>query len=62
MWDINTTPKEGRVINALTIFTGHTSVVEVTITYVARDDYVVWLNSEICFLSESLIGNDAMLN
>jgi len=29
LWDINTAPKEGRVINALTIFTGHTSVVEV---------------------------------
>uniref|UniRef100_A0A5K3FKB4 WD_REPEATS_REGION domain-containing protein n=1 Tax=Mesocestoides corti TaxID=53468 RepID=A0A5K3FKB4_MESCO len=28
MWDINTTPKEGRIIDAQTIFTGHTSVVE----------------------------------
>ena len=31
LWDINTTPKEGRVIDALTIFTGHTSVVEVSL-------------------------------
>ena len=29
LWDINTNPKEGRVIDAFTIFTGHTSVVEV---------------------------------
>ncbi|KAK2186759.1 hypothetical protein NP493_190g06006 [Ridgeia piscesae] len=28
LWDINATPKEGRVIDAQTIFTGHTSVVE----------------------------------
>ncbi|KAH8874667.1 Histone-binding protein RBBP4 [Schistosoma japonicum] len=28
MWDINATPKEGRIIDAQTIFTGHTSVVE----------------------------------
>ncbi|XP_053398300.1 histone-binding protein RBBP4 [Mercenaria mercenaria] len=28
LWDINTNPKEGRVIDAFTIFTGHTSVVE----------------------------------
>ncbi|CAH8580648.1 unnamed protein product [Dicrocoelium dendriticum] len=28
MWDINATPKEGRIIDAKTIFTGHTSVVE----------------------------------
>ncbi|XP_018652867.1 putative retinoblastoma-binding protein 4 (rbbp4) [Schistosoma mansoni] len=27
-WDINATPKEGRIIDAQTIFTGHTSVVE----------------------------------
>nr|CDS23385.1 retinoblastoma binding protein 4 [Echinococcus granulosus] len=28
MWDINATPKEGRIIDAHTMFTGHTSVVE----------------------------------
>ncbi|XP_014784609.1 histone-binding protein RBBP4 isoform X3 [Octopus bimaculoides] len=28
LWDINTPPKEGRVIDAHTVFTGHTSVVE----------------------------------
>ncbi|XP_052243676.1 histone-binding protein RBBP4 isoform X1 [Dreissena polymorpha] len=28
LWDINTNPKENRVIDAFTIFTGHTSVVE----------------------------------
>ncbi|CAH8864041.1 unnamed protein product [Trichobilharzia szidati] len=28
MWDINATPKEGRIIDAQKIFTGHTSVVE----------------------------------
>ncbi len=28
MWDINATPKEGRIIDAQTVFTGHTSVVE----------------------------------
>jgi len=32
LWDINATPKEGRVIDAQTIFTGHTSVVEVRTT------------------------------
>lgn len=31
LWDINTNPKEGRVIDAFTIFTGHTSVVEVSL-------------------------------
>lgn len=29
LWDINQNPKEHRVIEAHTIFTGHTSVVEV---------------------------------
>jgi len=29
LWDINATPKENRVIDAKTIFTGHTAVVEV---------------------------------
>lgn len=29
LWDINQNPKENRVIEAHTIFTGHTSVVEV---------------------------------
>ncbi|VDN16708.1 unnamed protein product, partial [Dibothriocephalus latus] len=28
MWDINAAPKEGRIIDVHTIFTGHTSVVE----------------------------------
>lgn len=28
LWDINATPKENRVIDAKTIFTGHTAVVE----------------------------------
>lgn len=28
MWDINASPKEGRVIEAHSIFTGHSSVVE----------------------------------
>lgn len=31
LWDINATPKEHRVIDAKTIFTGHTAVVEVNI-------------------------------
>ena len=30
LWDINATPKENRVIDAKTIFTGHTAVVEVS--------------------------------
>ena len=30
LWDINATPKENRVIDARTIFTGHTAVVEVS--------------------------------
>lgn len=29
LWDINATPKEHRIIDAKTIFTGHTAVVEV---------------------------------
>jgi histone-binding protein RBBP4 len=29
LWDINATPKENRIIDAKTIFTGHTAVVEV---------------------------------
>jgi histone-binding protein RBBP4 len=29
LWDINATPKEHRVVEAKTIFTGHTAVVEV---------------------------------
>lgn len=29
LWDINGTPKEHRVLDAKTIFTGHTAVVEV---------------------------------
>ena len=29
LWDINATPKENRIIDARTIFTGHTAVVEV---------------------------------
>lgn len=28
LWDINATPKEGRVIEAKSVFTGHTAVVE----------------------------------
>ncbi|KAJ8972197.1 hypothetical protein NQ317_011585, partial [Molorchus minor] len=28
LWDINATPKENRIIDAKTIFTGHTAVVE----------------------------------
>ena len=28
LWDINTTPKDNRCIDAFTVFTGHTSVVE----------------------------------
>lgn len=35
LWDINTTPKEGRVIDAHTVFTGHTSVVEVSIIFLS---------------------------
>ena len=31
LWDINATPKENRVIDAKTIFTGHTAVVEVSL-------------------------------
>lgn len=31
LWDINATPKENRIIDAKTIFTGHTAVVEVFI-------------------------------
>jgi WD40 repeat protein len=31
LWDINATPKENRIIDAKTIFTGHTAVVEVMI-------------------------------
>lgn len=30
LWDINATPKENRIIDAKTIFTGHTAVVEVS--------------------------------
>ena len=35
LWDINATPKENRVIDAKTVFTGHTAVVEVsgTVSY-----------------------------
>lgn len=32
LWDINATPKENRIIDAKTIFTGHTAVVEVCVT------------------------------
>ena len=28
LWDINATPSEGRVVDAKSIYTGHTSVVE----------------------------------
>lgn len=37
LWDINTPPKEGRVIDAHTVFTGHTSVVEVSILPVENE-------------------------
>lgn len=30
LWDINATPKENKVVDAKTIFTGHTAVVEVS--------------------------------
>lgn len=30
LWDINATPKDNRIIDAKTIFTGHTAVVEVS--------------------------------
>lgn len=33
LWDINATPKEHRVVEAKTIFTGHTAVVEVFYIY-----------------------------
>ena len=29
LWDINATPKENKVVDAKSIFTGHTAVVEV---------------------------------
>lgn len=28
LWDISTVPKEGKIVDAKTIFTGHTAVVE----------------------------------
>lgn len=28
LWDINHTPRDGKIIDAMTVFTGHTSVVE----------------------------------
>jgi WD40 repeat protein len=38
LWDINATPKENRIIDAKTIFTGHTAVVEVN----NRSQYTVY--------------------
>ena len=35
LWDINATPKENKVVDAKSIFTGHTAVVEVSAAGVA---------------------------
>lgn len=46
LWDINATPKENRIIDAKTIFTGHTAVVEVSYLLLL-DCCILAINTEV---------------
>lgn len=43
LWDINSTPKENKVIEAKSIFTGHTAVVEVRGFHIYVSNVFFWL-------------------
>lgn len=60
LWDINATPKEGRVIDAQTIFTGHTSVVEVRLKILYQYNMRIYMF--VCVMVFWLVEYNLLIN